>query len=150
MLDIAAIVASRPRFPGEVRSFHQEAFNLRFRHLRYVPIASPLLQVCMATTRRAVQPYLTQGTEPKVSSADSQIAGMAGNNQHILIRAGTFLSSDQPTPLGGGSYGTDAWEFFINEEVIMDFQDISTVDDFVRRQDRSTNASVRPPSPPAG
>lgn len=144
VLDIAGVVNSRPRFPGELRPFHQETLVLRLRQLRYVPIALPLLQVCMAATRRAVQVYLTEGAEPKVSSADPQIAGMAGNNQELLMRAGPFLSSDQPSPLGGGSWGTDAWEYFVNDYTIMDFQNIGTLDEFVRRQEQIVERESSP------
>jgi hypothetical protein len=136
VLDVEAIANSRPRFAGEVRSFLQEALVLRIRQLRYLPIAQPLLQVCLAATRKAVEIYLTQGADPKVSSSDPQIAGMAGSDVNLLARAGPFLSADQPSPLSGGSYGSDAWEFFINEGVILDFQNLGTLDDFVRRQEK--------------
>ena len=60
---------------------------------------------------------------------------MAGTNKNLLMRSAPFLQGEQPSPLSGGGYGQDSWEYFINEDLIMDFQNIGTFDDFVRAQD---------------
>lgn len=120
-----------------MRTYHQDTVSLLFRQLppRYVPTAQHLLTVCLAAVRRAVEVYLTNGADPKVSSSDPQIDGLAGNNPQLIARAGQLLTAEPVAPLGGGSLGPESWELFINENVVMDFHNLGTFDDFVTRQD---------------
>lgn len=111
----------------------RELFTLQLRHLRYVPNAQPLVQVCLTVTRRAVEAYLGPD-EARISSSDPQIAPMARGEPPLLDRAPVLLLAEHPGPLGGGGSGPDGWSYDVNETTILEFRDIQSIDDFVARQ----------------
>ena len=135
-LDVAQAVKDKPRVPGEMRPVYEEALILKIRHLRYVPRAQPLVQVCLAATRRAVEAYLSDETQPKVTSTDQQIAVMAGGDERLLIRAGALLQAEPAGPLSGGGFGPDHWDYWINDATVMTYEGAATPAAFVERQER--------------
>jgi hypothetical protein len=137
-VDLDEIIRSQPHFPGEMRPYHPDYLQLNIRHLRYVrQTATQLIIICLTITRRAVDAYLASDDQPRVTSDDPQIAALAGNDSRIIIRAGSVLDAEWPGPLGGGgSTGSDQWEYFPNEALVMEFQRVVSADDFVAHQQK--------------
>ena len=133
-VDVDAVVRSRPSRTGELRMLHEPNLVLNIRHLRYLSAADDVLRVCIVATRCAVNAYRGAG-EPKIASTDPQIAESAGGSDRVLIRAGTVLQGEHPGPLSGGGYGPDHWEHYVNEHTILDFEGVTTADEFVSAQD---------------
>lgn len=141
-LDIEKALSEKPRLEGQFSVAHDDTFRLRIRDLRYVPRAQPLIHVCLAATRRAVEAYLSIDAEPKVTSTDPAVAVMAGGDASLLLRAGQLLQAEHPGPLGGGGSGPDHWEYWVNDHTILDFKDVATPDAFVERQNEILSRAV--------
>lgn len=138
--DVQAVVDSRPRFEGEVRGFHQEQVAMMIRHLRYLPKAEPLVNLCVVIARQGAVVYRTPGAELQVSSEDSEVAAAAAGDARLISRAGTLLNSEQPSPFAGGGRGDDRWQYYINESFVLDFEHVANADEFVAVQNRILDA----------
>lgn len=135
-VDVERSAREKPQLPGVLRPMYQENLVLLLRDLRYIPRASPLMWICVAATRRAVDAYLADDAEPKVSSSDPGIAIQTGSSDAtLLMRAGKLLRDEPAGPLAGGSYSEDHWESPVNEHTVLDYRDAYSPDEFVVRQD---------------
>jgi hypothetical protein len=135
-VDVQAVVDSRPLFQGEVRQVHQESVSLRIRHLRHVPEAADLLNLCVMIAQQAAVVYRTPEADLRVSSTDTEVALAANSDQRLLARAGLLLLWELPSPLAGGGSTEDSWQYFINESYVLEFEGVTTPEQFVAVQDR--------------
>ena len=72
--DIQAIVNAKPHVLSEARMFSPDRLTLEMRHLMWVPNARPLVNICVTAVQRAVDAYLSDESEPIVSSEDGLTA----------------------------------------------------------------------------
>jgi len=70
-----------------------------------------------------------------VSSRDPEVAAAAEDGARLLVRAGALLFTEQPSPLAGGGPVDDGWQYFVNESFILDFENVTSADEFVAVQD---------------
>lgn len=136
IIDVQEVVDSKPRHVGEIRPMYQESLSLRVRQLRYMPEGQSLVAITLAALQRAVEVYLTKGAVLKVDSSDPAITAAAAGDHRALLRAGGFLMAEQSGPFAGGGTREDGWDCWINEGLILDFQGVTTADEFVERQDQ--------------
>ncbi len=131
-IDIAAVAASRPRRPGEVRQLQEEWLRLGIRELQYVPNASPLVEVCLAIARRAAEIYRSlDDSELKVASDDPAVAAVAGGDNMLVLRGGALLlRGEHPSPVGGGNLNDDGWQLVLNEVAVLDFENVASASAF--------------------
>lgn len=134
--DVQAVADGRPGFPGEMRTVHQEYVSLMVRHLRHLPLAAAVVNLCIVITQQAAVVYRTADAELRVSSTDVDVAAASAGDARLLARAGALLFAEQPSPLAGGGPVEDGWQYYINESIVLDFEHVSSADDFVAVQDR--------------
>lgn len=128
--DIEDVVRSRPIFDGELRPSHVDTLSLKVRHLRFIPEAERLLEVCAEIAREAAIVYRTPNVEPVLSSDVFPV------ESRLLMRAGDILLFEHASPLAGGGSDENSWRYFINETLVLDFEDVWNSDEFVAAQDQ--------------
>jgi predicted nucleotide-binding protein len=109
--------------------------SLAIRHLRYLPPAHQLIQICLAATRHAARKYRIPDAELKVSSDEPEIALVAGGNNDLLQLAGQLLDAELASPLAGGGPVGAGWSYFINDGLIRNYENVESADRFVEVQD---------------
>lgn len=132
-IDVVEAVSAIPRLPGELRQFQPVVVAPPLRMLQFLPLAGPLLAACLAIVRYAVSLYFTPGGTSAIRSDDQAVVEEIPDPT-VRIRAGVLVSSDYPSPLAGGSYGTDSWSLEINGQMARRFRGVDSVEAYFERQ----------------
>ncbi|MGO9077666.1 MAG: hypothetical protein ACLQDY_01290 [Streptosporangiaceae bacterium] len=104
-----------------------------------MPEAQALLSVCVAIIQRAYALYRSEDEDdPVLRSDDPVLTAAAGEDARLLVCAREVLGQHPPSPLGGGTSGTDStdWTRSLNEAVIADFKDIASIGGYLAAQER--------------
>ena len=99
--DIQAIVNAKPHVLSEARMFSPDRLTLEMRHLMWVPNARPLVNICVTAVQRAVDAYLSDESEPIVSSEDGLTAFPSDRSGGLRKHAYDVLTRENPSPFGG-------------------------------------------------
>ena len=70
------------------------------------------------------------------SSTETEVAAASAGDARLLARAGALLFAEQPSPLAGGGPVEDGWQYYVNESFVLEFEHVSSADEFVAVQDR--------------
>lgn len=135
-LDVQAVADSKPKVPGETRAVYQESLTLAIRHLRYLPTAQPMIQICLTAARVAGRRYRTPDAELTISSQEPEIAAMAGGDGRLLSRAGSVLVAEQANPVSRAGTSEDGWIASINDRFVREYENVLSADDYVAIQNR--------------
>lgn len=65
--DVRESLRHMPRLPGEMSAWEPTVVAVPLRLLRFVPAAEPVLALCLAIVRRAVEVYESEADPPTVS-----------------------------------------------------------------------------------
>jgi hypothetical protein len=156
------LIHEMPKSPWESRQFPPDKIVLSLQVLQHVAGAQPLLDVCVAMTRRAYALYRADDDDqPVLHSDDPVLLAAAGGDEHLLMCAREVLGQHPPSPLGGGTSGagTTEWTCWLNEATLSGFKDITSIEDYLAAQQRIISAdpyrrsqqrSALPVSPFAG
>lgn len=132
--DVAHIAQSKPSDPGVILPQNTEIITLGPRHLITLPEAQPLLEALVVAAGVAVTAYLGGeiGKSAQISDADVAIAWPF--NDATLALVPEFVWSDYPSPFMGGGTTETGWQLFVSDYLILKFEGISTVRQYVDAQ----------------
>jgi hypothetical protein len=138
-----------PRSFWERNMATPDQFILTLQALQELPKAQALLGVCMAIVQRAYQLYSSDtDDELKLQSDDSVLLSAAGGDADLLLCALEVLDQHPPSPLGGGGSNPDSgtWFKWLHEDVMPDFREVATVQDYLAAQGRIAIRTFNPGS----
>ncbi|HVU60441.1 MAG TPA: hypothetical protein VHD58_02175 [Mycobacteriales bacterium] len=132
-ITVRTALQEMPREEGEPRVAFPTNFYLPLRALRYLPAAERVLSACVDLVQRAVQIYLSDAGDLRVTSEDPSLS--LSTSPEALRPAVRLLMRDFPSPFAGGGYGADgAWSLAINGASARQFGDIRSIDEYLERQ----------------
>ena len=129
-IDVEAVANSKPAIPAQLTMAIQERITLGARHLRHMPKATTLLDLLVHLTNEAVRAYQNDGEAPSVHYDNPDFFKF---DSTTIIRLLPFITADYPNPVGGGNYGEE-WSLFVNEALILEFEEVTSPSDYVDRQ----------------
>ncbi len=141
-IDVQRIIDTKPAIPGIASELHPRYFILGGRHLVGTREAVSLLNLLVIVTKRAVDVY-RNGTALVVDSSDPDLVkffplvfhGMGTNEaERLMRRLPQFVAGDWPSAVNSGTTRDDGWQLSINEGLVMDFDDVGSPADYVKRQ----------------
>lgn len=144
-VDVQEIANAKPPIPAYSTPAIQDRIFLGVRHLLRIPKADPLLRLLVDVTNEGVLAYSGTDEQPSVHYDNPRFFKYDSNT---LIRLVPLISSDYPNPFGGGNYG-DEWVLFVNDALILDFEDVEGPLDYLQRQVAFIRKWVERASPPS-
>jgi hypothetical protein len=139
-IDVPRAIQTQPAALGLAPHVTFRHVSLGVRHLLGVREARPLLNLLVAIGARAAEVYKTTEDETIVSTEDAAIVGffdgakVAPEERKIhLERVATLVTGDYPSPIHGPLAGSPAF-FTLAEDVVAEFDDVGSPEDYVRRQ----------------
>jgi hypothetical protein len=135
-IEVQRVVDAKPRVVWEARPLHTERLTLQLRHLMWLEKARPLVTVCVRAVQRAVESYLSDDDPPAVTSEDQLTDFPSDSDGALAMRACEVLTSfEHPSPFGGSSRNQTSWMIQVDTRFARRFRGVTTVADFVARQD---------------
>lgn len=152
--DVREALRHMPRLPGEQRAWEPANAVIPLRLLRLVPTAKPVIELCTAIARRAVEVYESDANPPTVTSDDMMSRLPLPYDEALMLnvgvaqldhkeverlrsrvqRAGQLLAGSPASPLGSGSYGNDVWRFEVDGRMARRYRDMETPGGYFKRQ----------------
>ncbi len=129
-VDVQTIANSKPPIPAYSTMAIQDRVFLGVRHLLQLPKADPLLRLLVDATNEGVLAYSGTDEQPAVHYDNPRFFKY---DSETLIRLVPLISSDYPNPFGGGNYGEE-WVLFVNDALILEFEEVTGPVDYLRRQ----------------
>jgi hypothetical protein len=137
-LRLDQLIQGMPTSSWESRQFPPDRIVLSLQVLQEMPEAHGLLDVCLAAIQRGYALYRSEDQDdPALRSDDPVLVAAAGADARLLLCAREVLGQHPPSPLGGGTSGTQAtdWTRLLNEAVIADFKDIASIGGYLVAQE---------------
>ena len=134
-VEVQRAVDAKPRVTWEARPLHADSLSLQLRHLMWLPDASRLIGVCMQAAKRAVESYLSADDPPTVTSEDRLTTFPSDRHSGLTLRAYEVLKLEHPSPFGDSSRTDTRWELQVDPRFVRRFRGVTTVIEFVARQD---------------
>jgi hypothetical protein len=136
-LDVALAMQRKPAEQDETHLLYVTHVTLHLRQLYWLPQACDLLATCWLALRRAVDVYLSDDPALQLSSADDKLrSAMTARQRELLPLAAPLISADYPSPLSGGSFGPDEWNFFLDGAVARRLRDCESLEEYFALQTR--------------
>lgn len=137
-LRLDRLIQEMPRSPRESRQFPPDRIVPSLQVFLEMDEAQALLAVCVVIIQRAYALYRSGVDEPTLNSDDPLLVEAAGGDAQLLLCAREVLEQHPPSPLGGGTSGTDSthWTRWLNEAVVADFKGVASIEDYFATQEQ--------------